>query len=115
MMFDKIITCPLNPCVGHHLLCQQSGAGGENVVQSELYDSAVEKRWMYPAPAKLWDCQYFADRRAGQENSARYFERSRTKNVTTRVHYTEGRIRENISIITPERRCHPHYKEKSED
>lgn len=39
---------------------------------------------------------------AGHENSKRYFERLRDENVATRVIYMEGRIRENLSILTPD-------------
>ena len=37
---------------------------------------------------------------AGQENSKRYFKRLQDENVSTRVIFTEGRIRENISLVT---------------
>ncbi|MCI8649242.1 MAG: hexose kinase [Anaerotruncus sp.] len=101
MMFDKIITLSLNPAADITCYVNSFGIGEDYEVQNELYDAAgkavdvsrVLRSYEIPNTALII---------AGQENSRRYFERLKDENVQTRVIYTNGRIRENTSIVTPD-------------
>lgn len=101
MMFDKIITLSLNPAADVTCYVDNFEAGSEHVVQSELYDAAG-KAVDVSRVLQSYEIANTALIVAGQDNSRRYFARLKDENVTTRVIYTEGRIRENISIITPD-------------
>ncbi len=101
MMFDKIITLSLNPAADVTCYVDNFEAGSEHVVQSELYDAAG-KAVDVSRVLQSYEIANTALIVAGQDNSRRYFARLKDENATTRVIYTEGRIRENISIITPD-------------
>lgn len=101
MMFDKIITLSLNPAADVTCYVDNFEAGSEHVVQSELYDAAG-KAVDVSRVLQSYEIANTALIVAGQDNSRRYFARLKDENVTTRVIYAEGRIRENISIITPD-------------
>ena len=101
MLFDKIITLSLNPVADITLYVDRYEKGGENTVTSELYDAAG-KAVDVSRVLRSYEIANTALIVAGQENSKRYFERLRDENVATRVIYMEGRIRENLSILTPD-------------
>ena len=101
MLFDKIITLSLNPVADITLYVDRYEMGGENTVTSELYDAAG-KAVDVSRVLRSYEIANTALIVAGQENSKRYFERLRDENVATRVIYMEGRIRENLSILTPD-------------
>lgn len=101
MMFRKIITLSLNPVADMTFYIKCYSPGENNLVEGELYDAAgkavdvsrVLRSYEIPNTALIV---------AGQENSKRYFSRLKDEHVETRVIYTEGRLRENISIVTPD-------------
>ena len=99
MQFEKIITLSLNPVADITLYVDELRAGVENQVLHELYDAAgkavnvsrVLQSYGVPSTALIV---------AGEENSRRYFARLKDENVDTRAIFNQGRIRENISIVT---------------
>ncbi|MEM1485627.1 hexose kinase [Oscillospiraceae bacterium PP1C4] len=101
MMFDKIITMSLNPVADITCYVNSFETGSDNIVENELYDAAG-KAVDVSRVLQSYEIANTSLIVAGQENSKRYFERLKDENVTTRVIYTEGRIRENIAIVTPE-------------
>ena len=101
MMFNKIITLSLNPVADITFYVNRYVPGVDNVVENELYDAAG-KAVDVSRVLRSYEIANTALIVAGQENSKRYFERLKDENVTTRVIYTEGRLRENISIVTPD-------------
>lgn len=101
MMFDKIITLSLNPVADITCYVNSMQCGHENMVQSELYDAAG-KAVDVSRVLQSYELANTALIVAGQENSKRYFERLKDEKVNVRVIYTEGRIRENIGIVTPD-------------
>lgn len=103
MLFDKIITLSLNPVADITCYVSSFAFGEENIVQSELYDAAG-KAVDVSRVLQSYEIANTALIVAGQENSKRYFERLKNENVTTRVIFAEGRIRENMSIVTPDGR-----------
>lgn len=100
MLFDKIITLSMNPVADITLYVDDFTIGGENAVNNELYDSAG-KAVDVSRVLRSYEIDNTALIVAGQENSKRYFERLKDENVSTRVIFTEGRIRENIIVVTP--------------
>lgn len=101
MMFNKIITLSLNPVADITFYVNRYVPGVENTVESELYDAAG-KAVDVSRVLRSYEIENTALIVAGQENSKRYFERLKDENVATRVIYTDGRLRENISIVTPD-------------
>lgn len=101
MMFNKIITLSLNPVADITFYVNRYVPGVENTVESELYDAAG-KAVDVARVLRSYEIDNTALIVAGQENSKRYFERLKDENVKTRVIYTEGRLRENISVVTPD-------------
>lgn len=101
MMFDKIITLSLNPVADITCYVDSTRSGEEHIVQGELYDAAG-KAVDVSRVLQSYEIANTALIVAGQENSGRYFNRLKDEHVTTRVIYTEGRIRENIGFITPD-------------
>lgn len=101
MLFHKIITLSLNPVADMTFYVDRYVPGGENTVEHELYDSAG-KAVDVSRVLRSYEIENTALIVAGQENSKRYFERLRDENISARVIYTEGRLRENISIVTPD-------------
>ena len=99
MRFGKIITLSLNPVADITLYVEELRPGTENQVCKELCDAAgkavdvsrVLQSYGLPNTALIV---------AGEENSRRYFDRLKDENVATRVIFTPGRIRENISIVS---------------
>lgn len=99
MLFNKIITLSLNPVADITCYLNEFQIGEENRVENELYDAAgkavdvsrVLQSYEIPNTALIV---------AGEENSKRYFERLKDENVTTRIIFTQGRLRENITIIS---------------
>ncbi len=99
MMFDKIITLSLNPAADSTCYMKEFIQGDNNVVESELYDAAGKAVDV----SRVLQCYGIANTAlivAGQDGSRRYFERLEDEKVTTRVIYTEGRLRENICIVS---------------
>ena len=99
MMFNKIITLSLNPAADSTCYMKEFIQGENNVVESELYDAAGKAVDV----SRVLQCYGIANTAlivAGQDGSRRYFERLKDENVTTRVIYTEGRLRENLCIVT---------------
>ena len=101
MLFDKIITLSLNPVADITLYVDGFIMGSENNVTSELYDSAG-KAVDVSRVLQSYELANTALIVAGQENSKRYFERLNDEHVRTRVILAPGRMRENISIVTPD-------------
>lgn len=101
MMFNKIITLSLNPVADITFYVNRYVPGVENTVESELYDAAG-KAVDVSRVLRSYEIDNTALIVAGQENSKRYFERLKDENVKTRVIYAEGRLRENISVVTPD-------------
>ena len=101
MLFDKIITLSLNPVADITLYINDLQIGHSNEVTSELYDAAG-KAVDVSRVLQSYEIANTALIVAGQDNSRRYFERLKDENVTTRVILTEGRLRENIGIMTPD-------------
>ena len=101
MKFKKIITLSLNPVADITLYLNQFVSNEDNAVESELYDAAG-KAVDVSRVLRSYEIQNTALIVAGQDNCKRYFERLRDEHVDTRVIYAEGRLRENISIITPD-------------
>lgn len=99
MMFQKIITLSLNPVADMTCYLDDFQVGGYNEVKSELYDAAG-KAVDVSRVLQSYGIENTALIVAGQDNSRRYFERLKDEHVKTRVIYTEGRIRENICIVT---------------
>lgn len=104
MRFSKIITLSLNPVADITFYFNEYVTGEANQIQSELYDAAG-KAVDVSRVLRSYEIENTALIVAGQENSKRYFERLKDENVQTRVIYTEGRLRENISIVTPDKVC----------
>lgn len=99
MMFDKIITLSLNPVADVTCYMKEFIHGESNVVESELYDAAGKAVDV----SRVLQCYGIPNTAlivAGQDGSRRYFERLQDENVNTKVIYTKGRLRENISIMT---------------
>lgn len=99
MMFDKIITLSLNPVADVTCYTKEFVQGENNVVESELYDAAGKAVDV----SRVLQCYGIANTAlivAGRDGSRRYFERLKDENVTTRVIYTKGRLREHIIIVT---------------
>lgn len=101
MMFDKIITLSLNPVADITCYVNNFEPGGNSIVESELYDAAG-KAVDVSRVLQSYEIANTALIVAGQENSKRYFDRLKDENVATRVIHMEGRLRENMSIITPD-------------
>lgn len=101
MMFNKIITLSLNPVADITFYVNRYVPGVENTVESELYDAAG-KAVDVSRVLRSYEIENTALIVAGEENSKRYFERLKDENVMTRVIYTPGRLRENISVVTPD-------------
>lgn len=103
MMFNKIITLSLNPAADITCFVDEFGPGIEALVTSELYDAAG-KAVDVSRVLQSYGIDNLAVIVAGEENSGRYFERLKNEHVSTRVIYTKGRIRENTSVVTPDRK-----------
>ena len=99
MRFGKIITLSLNPVADITLYVNELHLGMENQVLNELYDAAG-KAVDVSRVLQSYGVLNTALIVAGEENSRRYFDRLKDENVSTRVIFTQGRIRENISVVS---------------
>ena len=103
MLFKKIITLSLNPVADITCYVENFEPGGDIMVESELYDAAG-KAVDVSRVLQSYGIANTALIVAGEENSKRYFNRLKDENVSTRVIYTEGRLRESINIVDPKGR-----------
>lgn len=101
MLFDKIITLSLNPAADITCYLNTLNPDQDNAVTSELYDAAG-KAVDVSRVLQSYGLKNTAIIVAGRENSVRYFERLQDEHINTRVIYTSGRIRENMSLVLPD-------------
>lgn len=102
MMFSKIITLSLNPALDVTLWTETLMPDSDNIVQDERYDAAG-KAVNVSRTLRYYDVDNLAIVLAGCHNLHRYEQQLRNERVHYRIITIEGYIRENISIVQPDR------------
>ncbi|MDP4153953.1 MAG: PfkB family carbohydrate kinase, partial [Bacillota bacterium] len=100
-MLNKIFTLMLNPAIDVTACCDAFEMGKENRVITENIDaggkavnvSRVLRRFDIDAPSVIL---------LGADNADQYLNKLKEENISTAVIKVPGRIRENISILTPD-------------
>lgn len=101
-MFSKIITLSLNPAIDVTLWTQTLKPDEDNIVEDEQYDAAG-KAMNVSRALRYYGVDSTALVLAGRHNLHRYEERLRAEKVNYRLVTVDGYIRENISIVQPDR------------
>ncbi len=101
-MFSKIITLSLNPALDLTLWTDTLMPDSDNVVQDERYDAAG-KAVNVSRTLRYYDVDNLAIVLAGCHNLHRYEQQLRNERVHYRIITIDGYIRENISIVQPDR------------
>lgn len=101
-MFGKIITLSLNPAIDVTLWTDTLKTDDENPVIDEQYDAAG-KAMNVSRALRYYGVDSLALVLAGCHNLHRYEERLKAEKVNYRLIMVDGYIRENISIVQPDR------------
>lgn len=101
-MFSKIITLSLNPAIDVTLWTQTLKSDQDNLVEDEQYDAAG-KAMNVSRALHYYGTESTALVLAGRHNLHRYEERLKVEKVNYRLVTVDGYIRENISIVQPDR------------
>lgn len=101
-MFSKIITLSLNPAIDVTLWTDTLKPDDDNAVLDEQYDAAG-KAMNVSRALRYYGSDSFALVLAGCHNLHRYEERLQAEKVNYRLIVIDGYIRENISIVQPDR------------
>lgn len=101
-MFSKIVTLSLNPAIDVTLWTQTLRPDEDNLVEDEQYDAAG-KAMNVSRALRYYGVDSTALVLAGCHNLHRYEERLKAEKVNYRLITVDGYIRENISIVQPDR------------
>ena len=101
-MFSKIVTLSLNPAIDVTLWTDTLKTGEDNYVQDEQYDAAG-KAMNVSRALRYYGVDSYALVLAGRHNLHRYEQRLMAEKVNYKIIPVDGYIRENLSIVQPDR------------
>lgn len=101
-MFNKIITLSLNPAIDVTLWTDTLQANEDNLVTGEQYDAAG-KAMNVTRTLRYYGVDSEALVLAGCHNLHRYEERLKAEKINYRLITIDGYIRENLSVVLPDR------------
>ncbi|MEG2087716.1 MAG: 1-phosphofructokinase family hexose kinase [Angelakisella sp.] len=101
-MFSKIITLSLNPAIDVTLWTQTLQPDEDNLVEGEQYDAAG-KAMNVSRVLRYYGLDSTALVLAGRHNLYRYEQRLKAEKVNYKLITIDGYIRENLSIVQPDR------------
>ena len=99
MKTEKILTVTLNPAIDVNVYVDTLDKERVNFAYDEHFDAAGKGTNVSRALTK-WGIDNTALLVTGKDNAKQYFDRLAEENIKCLVVYNEGKIRENLSIIT---------------